>query len=109
MSDYVTLFPPINSWIKGYGYNKTLNLNILYPFVCTFMYNQNSWVGGESIFEELMNKSLSHLIKNNKTIDPKSSMNPSIRNPKKITPKPNIVKLLIMNKEEILKAARKKN
>jgi len=36
-------------------------------------------------------------------------MNPSIRNLKKITPKPNIVKLLIMNKEEILKAARKKN
>lgn len=35
-------------------------------------------------------------------------MNPSIRNPKKTTPRPNIVKLLIMNKEEILKAARKK-
>ena len=35
-------------------------------------------------------------------------MNPSTRKPEKITPRPNIVKLFIMNKEEILKASRKK-
>ena len=45
---------------------------------------------------------------NNKTTDLKSSMNPSTRNLKKLTPRPNIVKLFIMNKEEILKASRKK-